>query len=323
MSTAGEFPVLAVAGPTASGKSALSLKIARECNGEIVNCDSVQLYRGFDIGSAKLPLDQRQGIPHHLLDLFAPTELCTAGDFSRIARSVILEITRRGRVPILTGGTGFYLRALFDGLAPTPGRDDSLRRRLAMAESRRRGTVHRLLTRLDRAAAARIHANDTQKAIRAIEISWLAGRPAAEVFAQGRDPFPGAAPLILVLHPPRAELAARIGQRTRSIFESGLLEEVRNLLAGGVPPCAKAFESIGYKEALACVRGELSPQAALEAVTIATRQYAKRQIVWFRKERNVRWIPYFGETPDAGQMALDITRTFLSKFTSSPDTARN
>lgn len=308
-------PLLVVCGPTASGKSHLALALAAQFEGEIVNCDSLQVYRGLDVGTAKTPPAERGGIPHHLFDLLAPDEIYNAGQYASDARRILAEITARGRLPVLAGGTGFYLRALLHGLADGPVRDETLRERLARREARRPGSLHRILRRLDEPTAARIHPNDLHKTIRALEICLLARRPASQVFDAGSLPLEGYRVLQLGLNPPRPELHRRIEARTAAMFGQGLLEEVRSLLAEGVPPKAKAFESIGYKEALACLRGALSPSEAAELTVIATRQYAKRQMTWFRREAGIRWLNGFGDDPEILNRARAIAGAWLAEFT--------
>lgn len=306
-------PLIVVAGPTCSGKSALALAIARQAGGEVVNCDSLQIYRGMDIGTAKTPPEERAGVPHHLFDILEPQEVFSAGAYARLARGVLEEIRERGRVPVIAGGTGFYLRALLEGLAEAPPRDDALRARLMQRESKRPGSLHRILRRLDPRTAAGIHPNDVQKTVRAVEICLLTRRPASQLFLQGRRPLEGFRILKLGLRPPRQRLVERIQERTRRMFEQGLLEEVRGLLARGVPKDAKAFESIGYKEALACLEGELDLRQAVELAAIATRQYAKRQMTWFRKEPGMVWLEGFGDDPAVCDAALARVRDFLAR----------
>lgn len=289
--------LLAIAGPTGCGKSELALQLAAEFDGEVVNCDSIQIYRFFDIGSAKLPEGQRRSIPHHLIDIADPDQHFTAGDFARLGRPVLEEIAGRGHLPIVTGGTGFYLRALIDGLAPGPQRDEMLRARLGDRELRRPGFAHRLLCRLDPQTASRIHPNDIPKVIRALEICIAARRPAAEVFAQGRDALAGFRILKIGLFPDRDELYKRLEARMEAMFAAGLIEETRAILARGYSPSAKPFESIGYKQALQCVAGTLSPKDALFYAKRDTRRYAKRQMTWFRQERDLEIFPGFGDDP--------------------------
>ena len=228
-----------MAGPTGSGKSDLALLIAEKFDGEIINCDSLQVYRHFDIGTAKLPLvEERRGIPHHLIDILDPDELCTAGAYARLARDTIGEISSRGRLPILAGGTGFYLRALLEGLFEGPVRDQPLRDRLAARENRRPGSLHRLLRRFDSMAAAKIHSNDVPKVTRALEICMLTRQPVSRLFQQGRDALTGYRTLKLGLLPDRETLNPRLDARCAWMFEHGLVEEVRHILALGFPPRA-------------------------------------------------------------------------------------
>jgi tRNA dimethylallyltransferase len=253
--------------------------MAEEFDGEIVNCDSLQIYKGFDIGTAKVPLEERRGIPHHLIDVVEPDHVFTAGEYSRQARNVVADITARGKIPIVAGGTGFYLRALLDGLSPLPGRSEELRQRLAGRQ------LHGLLKRLDPGAAERIHVNDAPKLMRALEVRILTGRPAR---AQGPpDPLRGYEIRKIGIFPPRQELYKRLDARCEWMFEHGLVEEVRGLLARGVPAEAKPFESLGYRQALAVVRGEIDLTAAIADTQQTTRNYAKRQVTWFRHEPGI------------------------------------
>ncbi len=309
-----QAPLVVVAGPTASGKNPLALELALRFSGEIVNCDSLQLYRGLDIGTAKTPIAERRGVPHHLFDVLEPSELSTAGDYSLQARQVLREISGRGAVPIVTGGTGFYLRALLDGLAEGPPRHAPLRERLVKLEAVRSGRLHRLLRRLDPEAARRIHARDLNKLIRALEICILSRRPASEVFRDGRTPLEGFRVLKLILEPDRRMLHARIEARTRQIFADGLIDEVRELVAHGVPIDAKPFESIGYREATQLLQGRLDLAQAIEATTIATRQYAKRQTTWFRREAGATVVKGFGDDPHIVGDLTEITRNFVANL---------
>jgi tRNA dimethylallyltransferase len=282
-----------VVGPTGSGKSALALCLAHRFGGEIVNCDSLQLYRGFDIGTAKTPASHRRGIPHHLFDVLTPQESYSAGEYAREARKVIAEIAGRGQLPIVVGGTGFYLRALLEGLPVLPGRDERLRERLVDRERLRPGSLHRLLTRLEPGAAARIHANDIQKTMRALEVRLLTQQalpPPAEARA-----LEGYAVIKLGLDPDRATLQERLEARTRAMFQTGLIEEVRGLLAAGATGNEKPFEALGYKQALLRLRGALTLEQAVESTIVETRQYAKRQRTWFRRDPEIRWLQGFGD----------------------------
>jgi len=303
---------VAIAGPTGSGKSELSLRIAAEFQGEVVNCDSLQLYRYLDIGTAKLPVEERRGIPHHMLDVLTPDRICSAGEYARLARPVLHEIAARGRLPVVAGGTGFYLRALLDGLFPGPPRDDALRERLAARERRRPGRLHRILERLDREAAGRIHANDIPKLIRALEVIVLTRRNLSENFARGRDPLAGFRVLKLGLSPPREALYARLDRRLERMFAAGLAEEVRRIAAMGYPLEAKPFESHGYKQAVQFIRGELTLKEALFYAQRNTRRYAKRQLTWFRQEPGMVWLAGFGEDAAVQRDAIAQVRKFLA-----------
>ncbi len=297
-----------VAGPTGSGKSELALRMAQVFRGEIVNCDSLQLYRGFDIGTAKTPPASRGSIPHHLIDALEPHSVYSAGDYARSARAAISSISERGHLPIVTGGTGFYLRALLAGLPPLPARDDRLRARLNQREIRRSGSLHRLLARLDPASAARIQPGDVQKLVRALEIRVLTQRPAPAPAAA--EPLRGYRVLKIGLEPDRARLNAVLDARASEMFQAGLVEEVKRLLASGCSGEEKPFESLGYKQALAVVRGAMTIDQAIASTRLETRQYAKRQMTWFRRDREIVWLGGFGAEV-AGQ-AIDLVRDFLA-----------
>jgi tRNA dimethylallyltransferase len=300
-----------VAGPTGSGKSDLALAIAQQFEGEVVNCDSLQVYRHFDIGTAKLPLADRQGVPHHLIDILNPEQLFTAGEYARVARESIRAISRRGRLPIVAGGTGFYLRALLDGLFEGPSRDQMLRDRLAQREAKRAGSLHRLLTRFDSDAARKIHPRDVPKVTRALEVCLLTRRPVSELFREGRDALLGYRTLKLGLLPDRETLYQRLDERCAAMFANGLVEEVRHILQMGFAPEVKAFESVGYKQALQAVRGELNLREAIFYAQRNTRQYAKRQLTWFRREAGLVWLRGFADTPGIREKALDLVADFL------------
>ena len=304
------IPLPVILGPTGSGKSDLSLCIARAIGGEIVNCDSLQVYRGFDIGTAKVTPAEYQGVPHHLIDIVEPTELFTAGDYARVAEAAVREISGRGRTPLLVGGTGFYLRGLLEGLSPGPSRDDLLRARLQARELQRPRSLHRILTRLDPMSAARIHPNDKNKTMRAVEVRLLEGTPLSSMFERGQTPLTGFRPIKIGLDPPRDLLYARLNERALKMFDSGdLPDEVRSLLSAGVPPEAKPFESLGYKQALQMVQGRITQQQAMESTQQETRRYAKRQRTWFRKEDGVHWMEGFGDDPRVQAEALLIVRS--------------
>jgi tRNA dimethylallyltransferase len=289
--------LVAVAGPTGSGKSELSLHLAQRFHGEIVNCDSVQIFRFFDIGSAKLPATDRRGVPHHLIDIANPDDLFTAGDFARIGRPALREISSRGQLPIVTGGTGFYLRSLVEGLAPGPRRDENLRERLRTRENRRAGSLHRLLRRFDPPTALRIHPNDIPKLMRALEICLASRRPATQVFSAGRDALEGFHVLKIGLFPNREQLYMRLEARMEAMFAAGLIAETASILARGYPETAKPFESIGYRQALQTLKGDLSAEEALFHAKRETRRYAKRQMTWFRREPGLEPVSGFGDDP--------------------------
>ncbi len=324
--------LIAIVGPTASGKSALGIRLAQEFGGEVLACDSTQIYKHFDIGTAKVPRAEQQGIAHHLMDLAEPHDVFTAGDYRQRAITVLDDLRARGKLPVLTVGTGLYLRALLEGLADAPTRSEELRTRLRERAAKRGSAhLHRILGRLDAAAAARIAAQDEPKLIRAIEVCILAGKPISEVHRAGRAPLQGWTPVKIGLNPPRAALYERINRRVQQMLEAGWLEEVRRLLAKGVPADAKPFQFIGYSELRAHLRrGDFtSPQPAADregdftspppvldregleqtiaAIQQATRRYAKRQLTWFRKEPGVHWIAAFGDET----AALDEARRHL------------
>lgn len=305
-------PLVAVVGPTGSGKSELALRIAEEFHGEVVNCDSLQIYRYFDIGTAKLPAEQRRGIPHHLIDILNPDETFTAGDYARLGRTALAAITAHGRLPVVAGGTGFYLRALIDGLFQGPRRDEALRASLGRREQKRPGSLHRLLARFDPGAARAIHPNDVPKVTRALEVCLLTRRPVTELFRQGRDALRGYRALKLGLACGRDALYQRLDVRCRHMFETGLIEEVRHILSLGFPLECKPFESHGYKQALQVLRGELTLKDALFYAQRNPRRYAKRQMTWFRQERDVEWLAGFGDEESIQQQAFERVRRFLN-----------
>ena len=300
--------LLAILGPTASGKSALAVWLARELGGEVVACDSTQLYRGFDIGTAKPSAAERGHIPHHLIDVLDPREAATAGHYREFAIPVLDDLRRRKRLPILTVGTGLYLRALLEGLAEVPQRSEELRERLRTdAEEHSPGHLHRILKRLDPEAAKKITPADEQKLIRAIEVCLLARKPISEVHREGRKPLEGWEIVKIGLMPPREKLYDRIHARTAAMLEQGWMSEVRALLDGCVNENAKPFDFIGYRELRAVLRKVISVDRAREAIQQATRRYAKRQLTWFRKEAGVQWFVGFGDDPELQSNTL----TFL------------
>jgi len=295
-------------GPTGSGKTALSLAVGEHFGGEIVSCDSVAVYRGMDLGTAKPSAEERARLPHHLIDVAEPNEPFTAGEYSRAARAAMGEIAERGKVPIVTGGTGLYLRALTDGLFAGPARQLELRARLEQSRQRRGELwLHRLLTRLDPTSAARIHANDTPKLIRAIEVCLTARKPLSEVLS--RNPLTGFRLLRIGLNPPRQELYGRLNRRAEAMFASGLIDETRGLLERYGP--VKALDSLGYRQAMLVLAGTLSLEAAVEAAQQGHRNYAKRQLTWFRREPQVHWIAGFGDEAETIRAACELVQSSL------------
>jgi tRNA dimethylallyltransferase len=312
------------------------MRLAAQFDGEIVNCDSLQLYRGFSIGAAKIPESQRAGIRHHMIDVLDPGEVCSAGDYARVARQTIVEISRRGHLPILAGGTGFYLRALLDGLPQLPGRDESLREKLAARNrprprlaqaSKHPFPLHRLLTRLDPAAAARIHPRDTQKLIRALEVRILTRKPApvAGRGNEGGNGLDGYTTLKIGLNPDRALLYEVLDARAREMFRpgliesggliepGGLIEEVQGLLNAGCTGNEKPFESLGYRQALEHLRGNLSIDDAIASTQLETRQYAKRQWTWFRRDADVIWLDGFGNSTEVIEKAMELVSKAIGR----------
>lgn len=290
------LPLVAIVGPTASGKSALGVRLAEQFGGEVVACDSTQLYRGFDIGTAKPSLAERRGIPHHLVDVLGPGEEATAGGYRQLATAVLENLRRSEKLPVFTVGTGLYLRVLLEGLAEVPQRSEDLRARLRVtANEHAHGYLHRLLKRLDAAAAGGIAPGDEQKLIRAIEVCVLARKPISEVYRTGRVPLEGWHVLKVGLQPPREKLYERIYTRTSAMLERGWLSEVQSLLSSGLDEKAKPFDFIGYRELRAVLEKQVSLEEASAAIQQATRRYAKRQLTWFRKEPGVRWFPGFGD----------------------------
>ena len=289
--------VVAVLGPTATGKSALALALAERYGGEIVNCDSTAVYRGFDIGTDKVAPADRRGIPHHLIDIVEPTAEYTAAQYARDAAEAIRGIYGRGRLPILAGGTGFYYRALTRGLFPGPGRDAALRARLeTIAGTRGVAFLHRMLRRVDRESAARIQPRDLKRIVRAVEVYFLTGRPLTAHFADTQSLLPDFGLLPIGVRLPAAQISARVTRRVDEQFARGLLDEIRTLLARGIPETARPFGGLVYRQALEHLHGVRDEAATRALVAQENRRYARRQLIWFRKEPNLVWLDGPGET---------------------------
>jgi tRNA dimethylallyltransferase len=309
------LPLVAVLGPTASGKSSLAIALAEKLGGEVIACDSTQVYRGFDIGTAKPSAAQRRDVPHHMMDLVSPADVFTAGEYRKHALEVLADLRRRHRLPIFTVGTGLYFRALLEGLADAPARSDRLRARLNATGAKRGGAhLHKILRRLDPAAAERISPNDRQKIVRAVEVCLLAGRPLTELHRAGRSGLQGYAALKIGLNPPRSALYERIERRVRLMLNQGWREEVATLMAEGAPKTAKPLEFIGYRELRAHAETGQPLSNTVEAIAQATRRYAKRQLTWFRRESDVQWFAGFGDAPDTLSATLDYLEPLLKQF---------
>jgi len=299
--------LVVILGPTATGKSSLAIALAEKLHGEILACDSTQVYSRFDIGTAKVPQDERRGIPHHLLDILEPAEIFTAGDYQRRASEMLADLRRRRKLPIVTAGTGLYLRALLEGLSDAPTRSEELRERLRdKAAKGGPEALHKLLARLDPEAARRIAERDTQKVIRALEMRILAGKPVGEIHRRGRKGLEGHEVKKIGLLPARPALYARIDARVRTMIEQGWIEEVRRLISGGVPEDAKPFQFIGYSQIREHLAGRLDKEDAIHRIQQATRQFAKRQITWFYKEPEVHWFSGFGDDPEILRASVEF-----------------
>jgi tRNA dimethylallyltransferase len=293
-------PLIAVVGPTAAGKSALALRLARELRSEIVSCDSLQVYRGLDIGSAKATPEERAAVPHHLLDVVDPDALFSAAEYARLARAAIADVDGRGRVPIVVGGTGLYLRALLFGLFEGPARDEAFRARLAgVAVRRGTGRLHRLLARVDPESAARIAPADQVRVVRALEVLRATGRPLGAHHRGGAPALEGFRVHVVGIAPPRDLLRAAVVRRTDEMFARGLLGEVRGLLDRGYAPDLRPLQAIGYRQAVEVVLGRRDEAEARRDIVAATMRYAKRQLTWFRHQTDASW----SETPDGAYAA--------------------
>jgi tRNA dimethylallyltransferase len=291
--------LLAIVGPTATGKSALGIAMAERFDGEIVSCDSTAVYRGFDIGTDKVPLSQQRGIPHHMIDVVDPTEEYSAARYARDAAAVIRDITSRGKLPVLVGGTGLYYRALTRGMFEGPGRDEPLRRRLERVASRRGPDyLHRWLASVDPPSSERIQVPDVKRLVRALEVWIVTGRPLTEHFAATASPLADYDVTTVALRIPDEQTAERVARRVDAQFEQGLLDEMRGLLARGVPETALPFTGLVYRQALEHLHGLRDETQTRELIVRENRKYSRRQLIWFRKEPNLRWIHAAGERPD-------------------------
>jgi tRNA dimethylallyltransferase len=311
--------LIVLLGPTASGKTALSLNLADRFSGEIVSCDSVAVYREMEIGTAKPSPAERRQVPHHLIDVVDPSQAFTAGDYGRLARAALADITARKKLPIVTGGTGLYLRALIDGLFPAPQRSpeqaNAIRTRLRRSEAAKGATwLHRILTRLDPKAAQQIHPNDTPKLVRAIEVCLTARQPMTQAWQAGRDALHGYRVLRIGLNPDRKALYARINQRAAAMFENGLVEETRQL-AARYGADARPLTSLGYKQALTTIKSEMSLPEAVASAQQGHRNYAKRQLTWFHREPEVHWLNGFGDEAEVRDQAEQIISSALKQTT--------
>jgi len=306
------LPLVAIFGPTASGKSSLAVALARKLDGEVIACDSTQVYRGFDIGTAKPSAAERRGVPHHMIDLISSAEIFTAGEYRQRALEVLADLRSRQRLPIFTVGTGLYFRALLEGLADAPTRSDRLRGRLNVTGAKRGGAyLHRILQRLDPVAAQRISPNDRQKLVRALEVCLLAGRPLTELHRAGRKSLQGYAPLKIGLNPQRQVLYEHIDRRVRLMLDQGWTEEVATLITQNSQVSAKPFEFIGYRELRAHAESGSPLSNTVEAIAQATRRYAKRQLTWFRRESGIQWFPGFGDAAETLSAVLEYLEPLL------------
>jgi tRNA dimethylallyltransferase len=307
------LPLVAILGPTATGKSALALALAERHDGEIINCDSTAVFRGFDIGTDKIAASNRRGIPHHLIDIADPTEEYTAAQFARDAAAVIRDIHARGKLPILAGGTGFYFRALTRGLFPGPGRDAALRARLeAMAARRGVGFVHRMLTRVDPASGLRIQPRDLKRIVRALEVFFLTGRPLTAHFAETASPIPDVEVLAIGLRLPADAISGRVTRRVDAQFARGLLDEIRTLLDRGIPESARPFGGLVYRQALEHLHGVRDEASTRALIAQENRRYARRQLIWFRKEPNLSWFDGPGESAATLAAVTHLVDTYVA-----------
>jgi tRNA dimethylallyltransferase len=288
--------LVAILGPTATGKSALGIALAHRFDGEVISCDSTAVYRGFDIGTDKVPAATRRNVPHHMIDVADPTEEYSAARYAREAAAAVRDVTSRGRLPILVGGTGLYYRALTRGFFPGPARDAPLRARLErIADRKGVERLHALLSRVDVGSAARIQSRDRKRLVRALEVYFLTGRPMTAHFADTQSPLPEYDVTALALQLPAEATAARVAARVDAQFRTGLLNEIRALLASGIPENAHPFTGLVYRQALEHLHGVRDEAATRELIIRENRKYSRRQLIWFRKEPNLQWIHAAGE----------------------------
>ena len=313
MTPAGRPRLVAILGATAAGKSALGIALARHFGGEIVACDSTAVFRGIDIGTDKVPPAEQQGVPHHLIDVAEPTEVYSAARYAQDAAPVIRAITARGRLPILVGGTGLYFRALVRGLFPGPARHEALRTVLdRVAAERGTGELYRWVRRLDPASATRIQPRDTKRLVRALEVALVSGVPMTAHFAETASPIADYDVIAIGVRLPAAETAARVARRVEQQFDRGVVDEVRRLLAAGVPPTAQALCGLVYRQIVEMLAGVRDEAATRELIVRENRHYARRQLIWFRKEPTLTWIDGPGETPAAMARAVELVNGFAS-----------
>jgi tRNA dimethylallyltransferase len=305
----GLAPLIVVLGPTASGKSALGIELAKHLNGEVLVCDSTQIYKHFNIGTGKVPVAEQKGIAHHLVDLIEPEEIFTAGEYRR-REEVLGSLRGQGKIPVVTAGTGLYLRALLEGLADAPQRSEEIRERLRLIVERRGPErLHRILKRLDPETSDRIDVPDTQKTIRAIEIRLLAGKTVGDIYRSGRAPLQGYRIFKIGLAPPREALYQRIHSRIDAMIQAGWIEEVAALMISGIPTDAKPFQFIGYSEWKEFLEGKITKPDAIQKIQQATRRFAKRQLTWFRREPDVHWLSGFGDSNEVFSAAVAILKS--------------
>jgi tRNA dimethylallyltransferase len=306
--------VVAILGPTATGKSALALAMAERYGGEIINCDSTAVYRGFDIGTDKTAPADRRGIPHHLIDIADPTDEYTAAQYARDAAAVVRDVHARGRLPILAGGTGLYYRALTRGLFPGPGKNAPLRQRLeAIAERRDVTLLHRMLRKVDPASALRIQPRDLKRLVRALEVFFLTGQPLTAHFADTVSPLPDVDVVAIGLRLPAAQISERVTRRVDEQFERGLLDEIRTLLARGIPEAARPFGGLVYRQALEHLHGVRDEAATRALIAQENRRYARRQLIWFRKEPNLSWFDGPGESAGTVAAVQRLIHTYVAR----------